>query len=126
MYTATLRCGRVLTYEARSFVPPTDELVPCLHHGYCTVHEIGTAPGNGSDQRLHRRARPRPQSELLDWLRRHPATTVHALRKQRFSLRMLAEIEKDGLVLVDLPTGKVKAHSDGHQAGVAPSGKPDT
>jgi hypothetical protein len=29
MFTATLQCGRVLSYEARSFQPEPGDLVPC-------------------------------------------------------------------------------------------------
>jgi len=38
MFTATLRCGTVLSYEAPHFRPDSGDLVPCRHHGYCAVH----------------------------------------------------------------------------------------
>ena len=37
MFTATLRCGTVLTFEARDFLPAGGDPVPCPWHGYCGV-----------------------------------------------------------------------------------------
>src|SRR5688572_12065596 len=101
MYSATLTCGTVLAFEARSFVPEVGDLVPCRHHGYCTVDRAG---GMGAARGGHAfpRSRPRTQCELLTWLQHHRVTTVHALRRQRFTLRMIAAAERDGLVDVDL------------------------
>ena len=114
MYTATLDCGTLLTFEARSFVPSDGELVPCRRHGSCTVtgtgHGKGYGPGQGS--RLGRRARPRTELELVEWLRHHRVTTVHALR-QRFTLRMLAAVTAEVVVDVDLTTGRVLFRADG-------------
>jgi hypothetical protein len=49
----------------------------------------------------------RPQSELITFLRGRPVTTVHALRRERFTLRVIAAAQHDGLVDVDLVTGRV-------------------
>jgi hypothetical protein len=111
MYSATLDCGTLLTFEARSFVPSDGELVPCRRHGYCTVAGNGVEPGQAS--RLGRRARPRAESELVDWLRHHRVTTVHALRRQRFTLRMLAAVAAEVLVDVDPASGRVLVRADG-------------
>lgn len=110
MYTATLRCGRVLSYEASSFLPSVGEVVPCRRHGYCIVSnsDRGLVGHRGH---FGRRAKPRSQRELVEWLRRYRATTVHALRRQRFTLRMLAEVEADLGVDVDLTTGRVSVHA---------------
>jgi hypothetical protein len=51
--------------------------------------------------------RARAEDELLTWLRGRSETTIHALRRQRFTLRMSADAERDGLVAVDQETGTV-------------------
>ena len=107
MFSATLRCGTVLTYEARGFVPTSGERVPCRRHGYCGVHDVGTVEVATAGGRALPRARPRTQHELEEWLRARPATTVHALKRARFTLRMIAAAERDGLVSVDLEAGRV-------------------
>ena len=110
MFTATLRCTRVLNYEARSFLPQVGDLVPCCRHGYCAVEGIGLQGGAGAGGRFLPRPAPRSQSELLDWLRQRPETSVSALRRQRFSLRMIADAERAGLVELDLRAGRVALH----------------
>lgn len=107
MFTATLRCGTVLTYEAPDLVPVMDDLVPCRRHGYCFVGGTGRSAGSGAARRLGRRAAPRGRGELLEWLGRSPVTTVHVLRRQRFTLRLIAQAERDGDLDVDLTTGRV-------------------
>jgi hypothetical protein len=106
MYTATLRCGTVLTYEAKSFLPATGEVVPCRRHGFCVVEGSGGAKG-GSCLRDARRAKRKSPDELLEWLRGRSVTTIHALRRHRFTLRIITAAERDGLVTVDLETGSV-------------------
>jgi hypothetical protein len=104
MFTATLHCGTMLSFEARSFRPDPGDLVPCRHHGYCVVRGTGgPATGGGSRPRVE----PRAQSELRHWLRGRSETSVHALRRHGFTLRMVAAAERDGLVDVDLPAGRV-------------------
>ena len=102
MYTAILSCGTVLTYESRTHVPERGERVPCRHHGYCGV--MGPIRS-----RRPRSGRPKPkaQDELLVWLRARSVTTVHALRRQRFTLRMVAAAQREGLVAVDFEAGTV-------------------
>jgi hypothetical protein len=107
VYTATLLCGTVLSYEVRSFVPARGEAVPCRRHGYCVVERLGRAAMPSSGRRGTPRARPRAQDELLEWLRCRPVTTVHALRQHRFTLRMIAAAEREGLVAVDHEAGTV-------------------
>lgn len=104
MVTATLRCGTVLSYEAPTFRPDPGDVVPCRHHGYCTVQlTSGSASGGAFSPRGRRRA----QGELLEWLEGRAEATVHALRRRGFTLRIVAAAERDGLVDVDLPTGRV-------------------
>ena len=110
MYKASLHCGLVLSYEARSFVPDAGELVPCRSHGYCVVVEAGTRAAGGNRAAL-RRARPRAQHELVEWLRGRSVATLHSLQRQRFTLRMIAAAERDGLVAVDLEAGRVAVHA---------------
>jgi hypothetical protein len=111
IYTATLRCGAVLEYEAQSFLPRTDEVVPCRSHGYCAV--VATGAGIGpTGLRALPRAAPRAQSELLEWLRDRPVTTVQALRRQRFTLRMVAVAQRAGVLDLDAAAGSVTARID--------------
>jgi hypothetical protein len=104
MITATLCCGTLLSYEAPSFRPNRGDLVPCRNHGYCTVQVTSGSTSGGA---LSTRAGRRAQSELLAWLRGRSETTVHALRRHGFTLRMVAAAERDGLVDLDLPAGRV-------------------
>ena len=101
MFTANLRCGTILSFEARSFLPVVGDLIPCRSHGYCAVERTGGTGGSLP------RAAPRQQHELLEWLQDRPVTTVHALRRQRFTLRMVADAARAGLVDMDLRTGRV-------------------
>ena len=114
MYRATLRCGTVLVFEDRSFLPRLGELVPCRHHGYCAVNVGDATKAAGGGGHFGPRARPRSQTELMRWLWQHQVTTVHALRRQRFTLRMVAAAERAGLLDVDLATGRVAARSVEH------------
>ncbi|WP_138734883.1 hypothetical protein [Modestobacter excelsi] len=104
MFTATLRCGTELSYEARTFRPDPGHLVPCRHHGYCAVQVTG---GSASGGAFSPRGRPRAQSELLDWLRGRSEASVHALRREGFTLRMIAAAERAGVLDVDLIAGRV-------------------
>lgn len=108
MFTATLRCGTVLSYEARTFRPDPGDRVPCRHHGYCAVQLTSGAASGGAVQT---RARRRAQSELVEWLRGRSETTVHALRRQGFTLRMVAAAERDGVVDVDYRAGQVRVRA---------------
>jgi hypothetical protein len=111
MFTAQLRCNRVLMYEARNFLPEIGDLVPCCRHGYCAVEGIGFQSGTGSHGRFVPRAAPRSRHELLEWLRQQPVSSVSVLRRQRFTLRMIADAERDGLVELDLHAGRVALHA---------------
>jgi hypothetical protein len=107
MFSAILHCGEVLAYEARSFVPTPGDRVPCRRHGYCVVDEAGRRTAATSGASGLPRAQPRAQDELLEWLRERPVTTLHALKRQRFTLRMIAAAEREGLLSVDLDAGRV-------------------
>jgi hypothetical protein len=107
VYTATLCCGEVLGYEARSFLPMRGESVPCARHGYCDVERVGTSATLRARRHGSARARAKGQDELLEWLRGRSETTIHALRKQRFTLRMIAAAERNGLVAFDPESGTV-------------------
>jgi hypothetical protein len=101
-HPATLRCGSVLVYEAVSFVPAVGEVVPCRRHGFCEV-----AAGRQGEGGARRAVRRPTQQELLVFLRRRRAVSVHALRKNGFTLRMVMAAERDGLVEVDLREGRI-------------------
>lgn len=103
--SARLSCGRVLTYSSSSFVPAVGESVPCSRHGYCQV-----AAQETSGRRRRRESQPpapRSTGELAAFLDRRPVTTVHVLRGHRFTLRVLAAAQEEGLVDVDLLSGRV-------------------
>jgi hypothetical protein len=105
MYTAILDCRTVLAYEKRSLLPSSGETVPCRTHGFCVVDHVGgTEPGGRGGLP---RARRRSPGELREWLGGRSETTVHALRRQRFTLRLIVEAERDGVLTVDLETGRV-------------------
>ena len=110
MYTCDLRCGTVLFFEQRSFLPAVGELFPCRRHGYCRVAMSGGS-GGGPPPGRPRIARPSRRSphELVEFLRDEPSTTVHALRRRRFTLRTLAAAAEEGLVDLDLAAGRVVA-----------------
>jgi hypothetical protein len=107
VYQATLSCGSVLAYEAKSFLPPVGQVVPCRQHGYCSVETTSGYRRGKASSRVLPRATPRTEDELFEWLRERPETTVHALRRQRFTLRLLAAAERSGFVNLDLRAGRV-------------------
>lgn len=104
-YTARLCCGIVLTYETSTFVPDVGAVVPCRRHGFCAVRSRDGGDGRGGG--TARVVRRRSQSELIAFLSSRSDTSVHALRRQGFTLRLIAAAERDGLVDVDLVTGRV-------------------
>ena len=104
-YSAKLGCGTVLTYEAASFLPGVGDSVPCRRHGFCTVHSRDAGDGRGT--RTHRATRRRSQGELVAFLRTRRVASVHTLRQHRFTLRVVARAQKDGLVHLDLVAGRV-------------------
>src|SRR5690349_13052999 len=110
MYTCDLRCGTVLFFEQRSFLPRVGDLFPCRRHGSCRV--TGGVSANGVPQpgrpRVARSPRRSPD-ELVEFLQKEPSTTVHALRRRRFTLRTLAAAAEQGLVDLDLASGRVVA-----------------
>jgi hypothetical protein len=106
MYLARLSCGLDLSYEAESFAPGIGDLVPCPRHGQCPVNSRQKVDDRGSG-RVRRAIEPRSQRELLDFLSRRPVTSVHALRRNRFTLRIVSAAQKDGLVDVNLLSGRV-------------------
>jgi hypothetical protein len=110
VYTAQLNCGTVLSYEAPSFLPLAGERVPCRRHGYCEVVVSGQPDGTAVPGHPGRsRARTRSEEELLEFMLRERVTTVHVLRRQRFTLRTIARAARAGLVDLDLEAGRVVA-----------------
>jgi hypothetical protein len=113
-YSARLGCGTVLTYEAASYLPDVGERVPCRRHGFCTVNSRdegdGRAAGTGTAHRITRR---RSQGELVAFLRTRSVTSIHTLRQHRFTLRVVAAAQKDGLVHLDLVAGRVVLRGQG-------------
>jgi hypothetical protein len=99
-WSTRLTCGVELHYRESSFLPRVGEMVPCPRHGYCPAGWAGGRE-NRMPERAATRARPRTPEELLDQLRREPTTTVAGLRRQRFSLRLIAAAARDGQLRVD-------------------------
>ena len=111
-YAARLCCGTVLTYEAANFVPDVGETVPCRRHGFCAVHSKDEGDGRGAGN-AHRAPGRRSQGELVAFLRTRSVTSLYTLRQHRFTLRVVAAAQKDGLVHLDLVAGKVVLRSQG-------------
>jgi hypothetical protein len=115
-YAARLCCGTVLTYEAANFVPDVGETVPCRRHGFCTVNSRDESDGRGVGS-AHRAVRRRSQHELVAFLKTRPVTSIHTLRQHRFSLRVVAAAQKEGLVHLDLVAGRVVLGGQDQDAG---------
>jgi hypothetical protein len=107
MYDARLSCGVVLSYEVRTFAPSRGEAVPCRRHGYCLVEHVSRTHTTGRRRREVSRVRRRSEDELLEWLGARTVATVSALRRQGFTLRIVAGAERRGLVACDLEIGTV-------------------
>lgn len=106
---ARLVCGMVLEYEHRSFLPSAGELVPCRTHGFCTVRDTdGTGPNRNRSRTARRRQRADAEAELGRFLERTPVTTIHVLRRRRFTLRVLVAAQAEGLLDLDIVTGAVR------------------
>ena len=121
-YSARLCCGTVLTYEAASFLPDVGDSVPCRRHGFCTVTSRDVGDGRGT-RSAHRVTDRRSQGELVAFLRTRPVTSIHTLRQHRFTLRVVAGAQKDGLVHVDLVAGRVVLR--GQAPGAPPEVEPE-
>ena len=121
-YSAGLSCGTVLTYEAASFLPDVGDSVPCRRHGFCTVDSRDASDGRSTPD-AHRVTRRRSQGELVAFLRTRSVTSVHTLRTHRFTLRVVARAQKDGLVHLDLVAGRVvlRGHGPGAPPGLEPA-----
>src|SRR3954447_2026328 len=93
-YAARLGCGTLLVYEVASWVPGVGENVPCPRHGYCRV----TARERAGGGRSGRSGGPprRTIDELVDFLCPRPVTTVAILRRNRFTLRVVAAAHREG------------------------------
>jgi hypothetical protein len=115
-YAARLCCGTVLTYEAANFVPDVGETVPCRRHGFCTVNSRDESDGRGVGS-AHRAVRRRSQHELVAFLKTRPVTSIHTLRQHRFTLRVVAAAQKEGLVHLDLVAGRVVLGGQDQDAG---------
>jgi hypothetical protein len=57
----------------------------------------------------------------MDWLHGTSESTVHALLRRGFTLRIVAAAERDGLVEVDLQAGRVAVRR-GLEAATVPGG----
>ncbi len=110
MFTAELRCGTVLSYSVRNLRPDVGDVVPCTRHGYCVVQVTASAPPRNA---APTRSRSRTQRGLLSWLRGRQSSSVRALRRNGFTLRLVAAAGRDGLVDVDLVAGRVVLRGPG-------------
>lgn len=101
---ATLQCGSALYFETASLAPGPDDLVPCVRHGYCTVHvveSLAATPPPPPPQRSRPRAPRRSHAELVAHLDTADAFTLSELRRARFSLRMITEAARERLLCID-------------------------
>jgi hypothetical protein len=120
LHAARLGCGTVLTYEAASLVPEVGEEVPCPRHGYCAVamrERIDRRPSGLSPVPPRRSTR-----ELADFLAPGSVTTLSVLRSNRFTLRIVVAAQKEGLVDVDLISGRVASLSGVSKAAATGEG----
>jgi len=108
---ARLGCGLELSYAAPSFVPDVGANVPCPRHGYCAV--AARATSRRQRPRLSEAPARRSTGELAEFLSRRPVTTVHVLRRERFTLRVVAAAEREGLVDLDPLSGRVALRTMG-------------
>lgn len=100
MFSASLACGTELTFEQRSFAPDAGDLVPCRSHGFCVVEAIAPVGAKTTPRRQRRRAR-RTTEELLDVLSREGVIPLQNLMRRRFTLRLIAAVERGGHVSVN-------------------------
>jgi hypothetical protein len=47
------------------------------------------------------------QHQLEEWLRERPVTTIPAPKTERFTLRVIAVAEREGVLTVDFEAGRV-------------------
>src|SRR4051812_22954076 len=97
-YAVTLSCGAVLHYRSRAHVPEVGEHVPCLRHVHCSVTSSRAALPPTEKRR--RRAPRRTRTELVQHLGRQGATTIADLRRLRFTMRLIVDTARAGLVSV--------------------------
>jgi len=125
---ATLRCGVSLYFETVNLAPVVAELVPCLRHGYCEVRRVvaltdarpvgETRPGETRPG--ERRSPRRSSSELVAHLSLADEFTLAELRRARFSLRLITQAAREGLVHLEEHADTVivrslgPARADGH------------
>lgn len=104
-HVTELQCGQRLTFATRSAAPRAGDAVPCSRHGWCRAVSVAERVRR-ADARRTRRRRPRTEDELLKYLRVHGRVTVGELRRNRFTLRLVAALLVSGLI-------DVETHPDG-------------
>jgi hypothetical protein len=99
-HRAVLACGDVLHYGSRTFLPQVGDSVPCRRHGFCVVVVVPRAASSEIELQP-RRARRRTLADLLLYLTGQPIATVAELRRHRFTLRLLADAAREGLLVTE-------------------------
>jgi hypothetical protein len=105
-----LRCGSALYFASANFAPRSGEVIPCVRHGYCGVAEVENsmqeddcAPASPGKRRAPRRT----VAELIDHLCEADAFTLQQLRSERFTLRILSDAARAGLISIDTEGSEV-------------------
>ena len=100
-----LDCGEQRRYR-HTAVPGAGEDVPCVRHGYCRVaQQLRDSPTT----RLRSRRPRRTECELAALVAVHRQMSLHRLRVDGFTLRLVAAAAADGILCVDLDAGLVFA-----------------
>jgi hypothetical protein len=106
-----------------NLAPVVAELVPCLRHGYCEVRRVDALTDSrpeGETRSGGRRSPRRSSSELVAHLSLADEFTLAELRKARFSLRLITQAAREGLVHLEEHDDEVivrplrPARADGH------------
>jgi hypothetical protein len=102
MAEAALACGERLRVADSWILPRVGERVPCVRHGYCLVDALFR--WNPADVAVpqSRRRKSRTRDELMQHLVVHSGRDrLTSLRRERFTLRLIADAEIDGLLIVE-------------------------
>src|SRR4051794_8163626 len=99
-YAVTLSCGVILHYRSRAHVPGLGEQVPCLRHVQCSVISPGRRAALPDSKRRRQRTPRRTCTELARHLDSRQAATIAELRRLRFTMRLIVDAARDGLVSV--------------------------
>jgi len=100
----------VVHYEPGICPPAPGDVVPCRRHGYCATAAV-PVPTRGARGPRRTRSPRRTQEELRARLGGLPGESLAALRRERFTLRLLADAQQEGWLRVDQESDWVRLRS---------------